>query len=687
MDNEIGKNHRENQTDGPMTGTLDQALAIDMSLIKNSPEFFSGPAWDNSSEYPGIESEQFKFDFAEVHRIIDRLSQMSDSIQPSMQKVLSTGTTAGLEFGELAGLVSTLQGISILTESSQVILHNLISFASCEGDTDSKNMAVEKIKSQLMAFAAKFSAVVKPTSLFLQKAPGDLVESYLQHPQTQAERFDISESRKVADLLLSDREETLISTLAPNGILSWSRLYSQISGNLICKIKKDDGTINEVGLSQAAGMIRDADESVRRPAWKAIQKSWKEQEIPCAAVLNSLAGWRLDLYQRRSQTRKLDFLDQPLHDSRISRATLEAMLSVVHANIETPRRALRTIAKKLGKEKLDPWDLIAPAPAPTAAHGLAPGKEPESKSALTTSLSPNALDNRFHLQEESPKRHSDRRTFMQAVSLIRDAFSAVDPSFGAFVDVMERNHWIEGRVLPNKRQGAYCTGFPKSRTPRVFQTYMGSISDLRTLAHELGHAYHSWVMRDMPRQECEYPMTLAETASIFAETAFADHMLTNGSARDRYEISWQNAETAAAFLINIPARFEFECNFYEARKAGSLSAHELSEMTDKAWRNWYGDTITTTERQYWQTKLHFSIGGVSFYNFPYTFGYLFSLGIYAMRAKLGDAFHPAYIAILRDTGRMTAEDLVKKHLGADITRPEFWQSSLDIVATQLSGFN
>jgi len=190
----------------------------------------------------------------------------------------------------------------------------------------------------------------------------------------------------------------------------------------------------------------------------------------------------------------------------------------------------------------------------------------------------------------------------------------------------------------------------------------------------------------MPLAQLDYPMTLAETASIFAETLVGDHLQSTGDAGTKFEIAWASVSDAAAMLVNIPARFDFEKSFYTARESGSLTPQELSDLTDQAWRKWYGTELSETEKQYWMTKLHFSIPEVSFYNFPYTFGYLFSLGIYAKRAELGDRFLPSYLEILRDTGRMTAEDLIQKHLGQDIRRPEFWLGSLSIVERKVSEF-
>jgi oligoendopeptidase F len=145
-------------------------------------------------------------------------------------------------------------------------------------------------------------------------------------------------------------------------------------------------------------------------------------------------------------------------------------------------------------------------------------------------------------------------------------------------------------------------------------------------------------------------------------------------------------ESIAGYLINIPARFEFEKAFYEKRRERSLSADELSQLMDETWSRWYGTTLTQNDPLFWATKQHFSFAELSFYNFPYAFGYLFSLSIYARKEALGAKFMPTYRAILRDTGRLTAEELVQKHLGEDITQPAFWQKAIDVEIGKIDRF-
>jgi oligoendopeptidase F len=258
---------------------------------------------------------------------------------------------------------------------------------------------------------------------------------------------------------------------------------------------------------------------------------------------------------------------------------------------------------------------------------------------------------------------------------------------GDFVHMMVERRWIDAAPQPRKQLGAFCSGFSAHRIPVVFMTWGGSMSDVLTLAHELGHAYHSWVMRDMPFSHSDYPMTLAETASIFAESVVRDSLLAR--AETNYEkrlMLWEEMSAALGLMVNIPVRFEFEREFYERRKQGEVSVSGLRELMSAAWSRWYGDSTTRSDDMFWASKLHFSIAEMSFYNYPYLFGYLFSQGVYAQREQRGDSFFDDYVALLRATGSMPAEELALKHLGVDLGQPDFWQASIDIAARQIDAY-
>ena len=602
---------------------------------------YAGPAVDITSEYPAIDSPELQADCARVAGLISQLQKSSAELKGSMGFCL----LGSLSEEEISQLVTKLQAAAVIMEEIRKHLFNLSTYVNLFRQIDKKDPRAQKVYSFIVQNQSDFEVAGKPIWLFLDRAPASLVEKYLDHPLTQAERFSVAQSRALSDTLLSENEETMITRFKTHGPVAWGDLYDELSSGMRCRIEIA-GKAEEVGLAQAMGFLRDSHEGTRKSAWEAIQKAWQENERSCAFILNGLAGWRLEEMRIRSHSRKLDFLDLPLHLARIKSETLQAMFSAIRENIAIPHRAMRALASGLGKPQLDPWDLLAAAPAETGG----------------------------------------RRTHDEGLALIREAFASVDGELGQFVDLMKEKRWIEGRVLPSKGQGAFTTRFAKSGTPRIYQTYMGSASDIRTLAHEMGHAYHNWIMRDLPSHLHRNPMTLAESASIFAETALADHLVTSSGPATAYAVAWQNAESATAYLLNMPARYDFEKNFYERRKSGFVPASELGDLTENAWRSWYEGTLSFPERRFWQTKLHFSLPWISFYNYPYTFGYLFSLRIFSRRQADGPSFMPKYRALLRDTGRMTAEELAKTHLGEDITKPAFWKASLDIVDRQVAHF-
>jgi oligoendopeptidase F len=614
---------------------------LPLSDQPGSSDQIQGPAWDNSAEYPSMTSAEFQADRAQVEALLLKVQTLVADLKPAMGLLTSETAVVAMNLPTNGDLIEKLQALAAIEDDLYTLLGNLSVFVSCEAGVDGKNQQAQKLTGELQATYSRVSQAFTPVSLFFARAPEAVIEAYLKSDATKDRQFQIFLSRKYRDTLLSEAEENMISSLSISGHTAWGTLYNQISGQMKCHLKYDDGREETLGFAQASGLVRGDNEQARKAAWQAINRAWKDHKESAAGILNALAGWRIEIAKKRSAKVKQDFLSQPIRGAKIERETLEAMMVAVKEFLPQSQAGLRFMANGLGKKQLDPWDILAGAPAP----------EGETSKA---------------------------RTFAEGLEMIRASFMEVDSEFGEFCDIMLKNNWMEGRVLESKRNGAYCTGFPKSRTPRVFQTYMGSMNDIRTLAHELGHAYHSWVQRDLPRAAMGSPMTLAETASVFAETAFADYVKKHGDAYAKNEIRWQNAETAAAFLINIPVRYEFEKALYTERQTTTLTAEELSKMMSETWMQWYGDTLSGPDEMFWASKLHFAMSYVSFYNFPYTFGYLFSLSLYAKRKEEGSSFMPTYRALLRDTGRMTAEELVQKHTGEDIRNVDYWRKALKL---------
>ncbi|NJN21093.1 MAG: M3 family oligoendopeptidase [Leptolyngbya sp. RL_3_1] len=475
-----------------------------------------------------------------------------------------------------------------------------------------------------------------PLDVFLTRASEAFIQVLITDPDLAELRFSIQHSRKLKDQLLTVTEEQLVTGLAVNGLHSWGNLYTELAGTLKCTVED-----NEVGLAKAFNLLSSPSREIRSEAWHGVKAAWEGRAETVAVILNAINGWRLEETKQRGRQRPLHYLDKSCHQSRIDRATLDALMETTYQNRAIGQRALTAMGKVLAITPMEPWDLFAPPPVANDAPVF---------------------------------------TFEAAIDLVANAFRQLTPEMGDFAVMMAEKGWIDAQPTPNRSTGAYCTGFSEPREPRIFMTFEGSMNNVLTLAHELGHAWHNWVMRDLPRYETYYSMTLAETASIFAETLVRDALLAQASTPEQKRaIAWEDGSAAVTFLLNIPARFTFEQKLVEARQQGFVIADVLKGMMRDSWQHWYEDSLASYDEMFWASKLHFSISQLGFYNYPYLFGYLFSLGIYAQRERYGAAFNDLYTTLLRDTGTHTAEDLVQQHLQQDIRQPAFWQASLAIV--------
>ncbi|AHE49095.1 oligoendopeptidase F [Aeromonas hydrophila 4AK4] len=509
--------------------------------------------------------------------------------------------------------------------NSQTFAYNRLS-------RNGRDEAARVLLSRGQQLQARLAQLVKPVALFWLNAPEDQVRALLQDPELFELAYLIRHDRRLQDQALSLESEQLIEGLAVDGLQAWGDLYDSLVARLRPVV---DG--EPMGLAQADNLLAHPDRARRASAWHGIQAAWAGEQETVAAILNAINGWRNELAAQRGKGRRLDALDLSCHQGHLERATLETLMTQAEAHKALGRRTLRAMACAQGITDFAPWDLYAPAPyGAQASFG-----------------------------------------FGQALTLVADAFAAFDPEMGDFVRMMADRGWIDAAPSDNRRSGAYCTEYADPAEPRVFLTFEGTMDNVITLAHELGHAWHSWLLRELPLEQRDYPMTLAETASLFAETLVRDALLARAQTREqRLTIAWMDGEQVVSLLLDIPSRFHFERALVAGRAEGYLGAGQLRAMMKSAKQQWYGDSLSQYDELFWASKSHFSIAEFGFYNYPYLFGYLFSLGLYAQKERVGADFVPAYRALLADTGRMSAESLVEKHLGVDIREPAFWQESL-----------
>ncbi|CAK6476115.1 M3 family oligoendopeptidase [Bacillus sp. EB93] len=513
-------------------------------------------------------------------------------------------------------------------------------FIGCLEAQNAQDKKAGQLRIKQMKIVASLKMVLSKLDEKLIQHDDAFFEKILEKEPLNELKFVLNERREKAKEKLSVKEEALITQLAMDGFEGWSQMYDTIVGSMTIPYKGE-----KLSVGQAANKFSDPDERARKELFTAWEQAWEEKSDLFARTLNHLAGFRLSVNEKRGWD---DILKEPLEIGRMKKETLESMWNVIADHKEPLVRFLKRKAELLDLDKLSWADLDAPL-AVTA----------ESK----------VMD------------------YQEGADFIIQQFAKFGSQLANFTQKAFEDSWIEAEDRPGKRPGGFCTGFPLNKQSRIFMTYSGTPSNVSTLAHELGHAFHSYAMRDIHPLNRSYAMNVAETASTFAEMVVADAAVKEAASEEEKLVLLEDKiQRSVALLMNIHARYLFETRFYDERKQGYVSAERLNELMVDAQKEAYGDALSDYNPTFWASKLHFYITGVPFYNFPYTFGYLFSLGIYANALKEPAGFEEKYIALLKDTGSMKVEDLAEKHLGVDLKTRDFWEEAVNACMEDVEEF-
>lgn len=510
------------------------------------------------------------------------------------------------------------------------------SFVFCLSAQDVKDDGARLLNGRLQQLQASLGSLMTELDEKMLAVNDDRWKQLLEMPEILPVAFFLDERRRNAREKMVSQQEKLVNDLAVDGYHGWSNQYNLVAGRISIPWMRD-GKEAALSAGQAANILADPDAAVRAAMAEKWEQAWANEAELCADILNHLSGFRLNLYRHRGWD---NILKEPLAGNRMSEETLNAMWDTVEKNKEIFVRYLERKKRLLGLEKLSWFDLDAPL-----------GKV------------------------------SQKYTFTRACRFVMEQLARVCPQMAHFCASAFQKRWVEAEDRPGKRAGAFCSSFPLSGESRVFMTFAGSPGNVSTLAHEMGHAYHHHVTSHLPFLARRYPMNVAETASTFAEMVVADAAVERAATREvKIALLDGKVRNSISFFMDIHARFLFETAFYERRRSGPVGVEELNSLMLQAQEKAYRGSLDKYHAHFWCSKLHFYLTRVPFYNFPYTFGYLFSAGIYALAGEAGSSFEKRYISLLQDTGRMRVEDLAEKHLGVDLSGPDFWQQAMESTA-------
>lgn len=571
-------------------------------------DILQAPEWTMDDAYGRIGSKRYEASFAKLESLIEKLTERENVPHDAIQATL------------------TLYDEAVTTTSS------LDAFLKCMGAKDGTDETVPAEASRLAAVSAR---LVKAAETLFAALSSLSPDDALWNESPLADWAFVLRERAAdwrAKLTASERD--WLTTMETNVFLPLGDVFRTLQKRVDFEAENAKGEMERIRAAKLVAVIKGApDRVLRESVNRGLNAFYAKEGDLYAALLNELHGFRLAAFDRAGVTP----LQVSLAQNRMSEGALRAMRGAILSRIEEVRDAVRVRAPYFGDERLQIWDLMAPAP--TTGERAVPALIP----------------------------------YADGIRTVKTALGEVHPDMAAFIDTMLENRWVDAKLSDKKIGGAFYSRFNEFKIPRVFTSYTGTITTVLQQGHELGHAFHYWMIRDLPTVQTEFPMTLTETASTFNEALIRAHLLKNAASRDDvFGMLWQEMRSVANFLMNTMVRMDFELAFLNERRAGVVSAGRAVELMRRAWHDWYGDTTEGADDYLWAYKLHYYKTDQLIYNYPYTVGYLLSQGLmHALRTK-GDDFYPFYTALLRDTGRMTVDDIVRRHFGADPTKEDFW---------------
>lgn len=582
--------------------------------------------WNLENIYAGgVEGKEFQDTLAQVVTTLDALRT---DVQPTTD-------------------IETLVDMANRLQAADSTLRTLNVFVNALTSADYTNPTYRPYQNKLDNLPVDYQNILDTFSRALAALDADTFSTFQAHADIAPIAFYVAELRQSAERMLDPQTEQLMNQLQLDGLTAWSSHYDTISATLDMPFTQPDGTTETISAGQALNLVDShPDNAVRDQLMDNYEEMWSKADSLTADTLNHLAGSRLTSQKAHGYT---DFLEEPLEINRMSRQTLDTMWQVVENNKDMFTPFFARKAELLNLDGFGWQDQVAPL---TKVGDFEPSEQ----------------------------------SYDEISDFIVKNFGQYSPKMADFAQMALDKQWIEAEDRPGKQPGGWMDSLPDVHESRIFMTFTGSVNDASTLAHELGHAFHSSVLTDLPVWRDAYAMNIAETASTFAELLIADaNIAAAQSDAEKVVLLDAKMTNPVSMFTNIRARYLFENTFYTERAEGYVPAERLNELMTEAQTESFNGLLTKTHPHFWSSKLHFYIDSVPFYNFPYTFGYLFSAGVYAW-VQTQDNFEDAYIALLRDSAHMSIEDLAQKHLNVDLTQPDFWQAGADLIQADINEF-
>ena len=578
------------------------------------------PHWNMQQIWKSFSDSEYKNSIEKLQQLIKQITYHVKNPIKDFNQFLKIYLSMDNELGSL---------------SESLYAYSYSIYATDTTNTDSlNNMALlEELQVSIADYQLVFRQILKENQTKLSSF-------FHSFPEYKKYEFILEEEISYFNHQMERKEESIANDLQRFGGDAWSKLHEQIISNMV---DKETGKT----FNQLRNDAYSPDRNIRKESYYKEIVLLEQNQIAISSALNNIKGATISLNKKRNWGDGFEgAINRSLFSSRLSRKSLDALISAIEDSIPMWQEYLFEKAKALNlkdekgnSEKCSFYDIFAP------------------------------------LITESSDKEKDW-TYQEAKEFIINKFSEFSSHMGDFVKTAFEENWVDAEIRKGKVGGAFCIDFPLQKVSRVLTNFSGTTSDILTLAHELGHAYHHFCIKDLDYNLCSYPMTLAETASIFAETMVTNSMLKTANISEKINLLEMHLSDSCQTLLDILSRFYFEKSVFEERENKELVAEDFCRLMKDAQNKTYGNSLTETKHPYlWAVKTHYYSPSLDFYNFPYAFGQLFALGLYSQYKESPKEFPSQYQELLKNTGSMTCEEVCKL-AGFDITTKDFWLSGI-----------
>lgn len=514
----------------------------------------------------------------------------------------------------------------------------LACYISLKISTDTTNNKLLSLSSKIDELYIEYQKSKIEAVLFLNSIE-NIEELINSSDVLKNHQFILKEMNQQVKHTLSKEEELIIAKMSLNSSNMWTNQWEQITSTL--EVPFDNKILT---LSEIRNLAYDEDANIRKEAYIAELKAYEKISLPASFSLNAIKGEAIEISKMRNFESPLNMT---LEHSRLDKDVFLAMIDAIKDVLPKLQKYFIKKSQILGhKNGLPFYDLFAPV-----------GKS------------------------------SKKFTYNEAKEYIFNNFSKFSKKLGKFAKNAFENEWIDVYPKKGKVGGAFCQSIYPIKESRILANFSGNLNDVLTLAHELGHAYHSFNLFEETFLNSHYSMPIAETASTFCESIIINSALEDAADDEKIFILENDLSGCLQCIVDIYSRFIFEESVFEARKEGTISEENLCKFMEDAQKKAYGNSLDLDylHKYMWICKPHYYDVDSNYYNFPYAYGVLFSKGLFALYLKDKENFVKNYDKMLSVTGKNSLYE-VGKFIGLNVKSKDFWLSSLNLIINDIEKY-